>query len=197
VDPNTQNPQDPQPPYQPPQYPYQGDPNAQVPPQWGVPAPAQKSGGGLLGSIFRSVLGRIIAVVVIIAVIGGGYLIYDKVANPSHRSEVIFTATDQGSNDGCKITNRVTTVKAGSSVYVMVMWSHRLGSTDNVVEEDFKDGVSLGKLTDFWQPSDYVGYDCTTDAHDYGEDFSEPGTYEIKITVGDEVVADGTLTVTP
>jgi hypothetical protein len=88
-------------------------------------------------------------------------------------------------------------VKSGTPIYVMVMWSHRMSADEKVVEEDFKDGVSLGKLTDVWDPSDYAGYDCTAFKDDVSSVFAEPGTYEIKLTVGDEVVADGTLTVTP
>jgi hypothetical protein len=205
VDPNAPNPQYPQgqppqyqpPQYQPPQYPYQGDPNAQVPPGWGVPAQAPKTRGGFPGSILGSVVGRIVAFLVVAAILGGGAFLYYKIANPDHLSQVIFTTTSQEANEGCTVTNRVSSVKSGTPIYVMVMWSHRMNADEKVVEEDFKDGVSLGKLADVWDPSDYAGYDCTTFKDDVSSVFAEPGAYEIKLTVGDEVVADGTLTVTP
>ena len=162
-----------------------------VPPQWGVPAPTKSSG---LGGFFRSVAGRIIAIVVVLGILGGAGFIYMKVVNPDHLSQVIFTSTDQTSNDNCQVTNRVSTIKAGDDVYIMVMWSKTMSASDKVVEEDFRDGVSLG--TTPMDPSTYGGYDCTVDSTNYGSTFTEPGTYEIKYTVGDQVVADGTLTVT-
>jgi hypothetical protein len=182
-----------QPPYPPQQPPY--DPNAPVvPPTWGVPAPTQPAKRGLIGSIFGSIVGRVIGILVVVAILVGGAFVYQKVVNPDHLSQVIFTSSDQTGNK-CVVSDRVDTVKAGDPVYVMVMWARRLASTDKVVEEDFKDGVSIDKFD--WDPTDYAGYDCTTDATNYSDLFSEPGKYELKLTVGTEVVADGTLTVTP
>jgi len=201
VDPNNPQQYPPQQPQYPPQQyaqqaPY--DPNAPVvPPSWGAPAPTRSAGRGVVGSIFGSIVGRVIAFVAVIAILGGGAFVYEKVANPDHRGQVIFTTTDQTANANCSVTDRVSTIKAGSPIYVMVMWSRTMQSTDKVVEEDIKDGVSLGTQSDSWQPSDYSDADCTTDPNNYSDVFSSPGTYEIKLTVGTEVVADGTLTVTP
>jgi hypothetical protein len=188
------------------QYPNQGAPGAPqvpppwgqpAPPPWGQPAPTQSPGGGVAGRVGRSIVSRVIGFVVVIAVLGGGAYLYNKIANPDHLNQVIFTTTDQGSNSNCDVTNRISSVKSGSPIYVMVMWSHKLSASDVVVEEDLKDGVSLSKSSDNWSAADYSGYDCTTDPHNYAQAMSVPGSYEIKLTVGTEVVADGTLTVTP
>ena len=178
------------------------DPSAPVPPYvnppFQTPPPASNRSGGGIAGVIGAVVGRgmrrILGIVVILAVIAGGAFIYYKVANPDHRGQVIFTTTDQQGNSGCDISNRVSTAKSGTSIYVFVMWSRTMSSADKVVEEDLKDGVSLG--TTAWDTTDYAGYDCTSDSTDYSQSFSDPGAYEIKLTVGTDVVADGTLTVT-
>jgi hypothetical protein len=153
-------------------------------PGWGAPAPSPRSGR-------RRLLLGILAVVVIVI----GVAVVFSLLNPSHRGEVVFASTSQASNGNCKVTNQVSTIKSGDSVFIIVVWSHTMSQDETVVEEDFKDGVSLGTLT--WDPSNYAGYDCSTGDHDFKDVFSAPGTYEIKLTVGKDVVADGKLTVTP
>jgi hypothetical protein len=188
------------------------DPNAgqappPPPPAWGQPAPGQvpPPGWGQPGqpapgwgappaaprSNRRRLLLGILAIVVIVI---GGALIYSML-NPNHRGEVVFASTSQASNGNCKVTNQVSTIKSGDSVFIIVVWSHTMAQDEKVVEEDFKDGVSLGTST--WDPTSYVGYDCSTGDTDFKSVFSAPGTYEIKLTVGNDVVADGKLTVTP
>jgi hypothetical protein len=176
------------------------DPNAAPPapgwnqaPGWQTPPPAQS--GGFLGGLLKGAVGKIIGIVVVIAVLTGGYLVYDKVFNPNHRGEVVFSTTNQSTNENCKITNRTDTVKVGADLYVVVIWSHEMKADEKVVEEDFKDGVSQG--TREWDPSDYAGYDCFTATDNVTSLFPTPGKYEIKLTVGKDVVADGTITVTP
>ena len=177
------------------------DPNAAPPPPpawnqapgWQTPAPAKS--GGFLGGLFRTALGKIIGLVVVVGIVIGIGVFADKVLNVNHRGEVVFATTDQSTNDNCKITNRVDSVKVGEHVYYMVMWSHKMGADEKVIEEVFKDGTSLG--TDTWSASDYVGFDCTTVSQDISVLLTDPGKYEIKLTVGKDVVADGTLTVTP
>ena len=189
MDPNVPHDQNP---YQPPQ----GAPG--VPPPWGQPAPTTSGGSGAaIGRFMRSVVGRIVGGLVVLGIIGGATFIYQKVANPDHLSQIVFTSTDQTSNDGCKVTDRVSTTKAGAPVYLTVMWSHRMSASDKITQELFKDGVSIDKSDNAWDPSDYAGYDCYVDTTNLATDFNEPGSWEIKLTVGSDVVADGTLTVTP
>jgi len=140
-------------------------------------------------------MSRLVGIVVVVIVLAAAGWVYQTVVNPDHRGQVIFTTTSQSANDNCKITNRVDTIKAGSDVYLTVMWSRTMSSSDVVVEEDFKDGTSMG--TETWSPSHYAGYDCFTATDNLGDSFTEPGKYEIKLTAGSDVVADGTLTVTP
>ncbi len=153
-------------------------------PGWVAPPKAPRS------RLRKIVIGLVVAVVAFFAL-----AIVVSIINPSHRGEVVFSTTGQTATDNCKVANQVSSIKAGDSVYVMVVWSHTMSSSEKVIEEDFKDGVSLGTLN--WDSSNYAGYDCTSSAHDFKDTFTQPGTYEIKLTVGSEVVADGKLTVTP
>jgi hypothetical protein len=159
-----------------------GQPGQVPPPGWGAPAPRRGR---------RRLFLAILAVAVIVV---GGFVVV-AILNPSHRGEVVFASTTQTGNGNCKVTNQVSTIKSGDSVFIIVVWSHTMSQDETVVEEDFKDGVSLGTLT--WDPTNYAGYDCSTGDHDFKDVFAAPGTYEIKLTVGSEVVADGKLTVTP
>jgi hypothetical protein len=150
--------------------------------------------GKVGGAVARRVMGAV-GVLVVIGVLVGGYFIYDKVANPNHMGQVIYTTDDQTLATDCSTSNLVTTVKTGTHVWAVYMWSHRLSSDQAVVEEDFADGVSLGTYD---IPTDKSSdADCLSVTDDLSNSFTEPGTYEIKLTVGTEVVADGKLTITP
>jgi hypothetical protein len=200
VDPNVPN-QNPNPYQQPPQAPYPQAPYPQAPypqapetPQWGVPAPTKKSGflGGLIGGAVAKVVGSLL----VIAVITGGYMVYQKVVNPDHRGQVIFTSTSAKASDNCKFSDRVETIKAGDTVYMLIMWSRTMKSSDTILEEDILDGTSLGKADPGLDSSSYAGADCTTVINEMTSLFGAPGVYEFKFTVGDDVVADGKLSVT-
>jgi hypothetical protein len=142
-----------------------------------------------------SMVRRIVGVVVVVAVLVVGGFVYTKVANPEHLGQVLYSTTDQSNIKGCSVSDRVTTVKAGTPVYAVYMLTHRLSTSDAVVEEDFFNGSSMGKYP---LPSDTTaGVDCLAVTDDLSSAFASPGTYEIKLTVGTDVIADGTLTVTP
>jgi hypothetical protein len=163
------------------------------PPAWGVPVAPAGGVAAAAGGIGKNVLLRIIGIVVLAAVVGGGWFIYDKVANPNHHGQVIFT-TDVPTGSTCELSHQVTTVKVGASVYSTYFWTHRLKADQKVVEEDFKDGVSLGT---FDIPQDKSSdADCLGIYTDLKDEFTAPGVYEIKLMVGTEVVADGKITVT-
>jgi hypothetical protein len=146
------------------------------------------------GAAARPIL-RILGTIVVIAVIAGGVFVYKKVANPDHLGQVIYSTDSQTSTSNCEITHQVTTVKVGTSVYAIYMFSHRLNSYQAVKEEDFKDGVSIGTYD---LPTDKsADVDCLTVTDDLQTDFDAAGVYEIKLTSGTEVIADGKLTITP
>jgi hypothetical protein len=62
------------------------------------------------------------------------------------------------------------------------------------VEEDFKDGVSVATYD--IPTANSSDADCLVEQDDLSQSFTAAGTYEIKLTVGTEVVADGKLTIT-
>jgi hypothetical protein len=173
-----------------------------VPPAWATTPPAGSGGSGMGGVVGRagggflgSVAGRIIALVVVIGILAAGGFLVTKIFNPDHLGQVIYTTQDPSGTSDCSISGTVTSVKAGTPVWSVYMWTRRLSSTDAVVEEDFLNGVSLGKYD---IPSDKSSdADCLSVTNDLSSEFSAPGSYEIKLTVGTEVVADGKLTVTP
>lgn len=168
------------------------------PPEWGVVAPTQSAGsgmgaavGGALGRRLLGALGTIIVIVVIV----GGIFVYEKVANPGHHGQVLYSTNDQSSQSDCTVTDQVSSVKVGSPVYAIYFWEHRLTVDQKVTEEDFKDGVSIGTYD---IPTDKsADADCLVDQDNLSTEFTDPGKYEIKLTVGTEVVADGTVTITP
>jgi hypothetical protein len=172
----------------PPQYPE---------PQWSA-APQQS--GSVLGGLFKGVIGRIIGILVVAAVVGGGYLAYQAIVNPDKLGQVVFTTDAQTgtgpveSKDACKVNHTVTSVKAGTPVWSVYIWTSQLSSTDVVHEEDFKDGVSI--FSKDWDTSGTGGTDCVWVTDDLSQEWTAAGVYEIKLTVGDKVVADGKLTIT-
>ena len=173
------------------------DPGWAAQPAWATQpsAPSGGAGGGVLARLGGSIVGRIVAIVVVLAVIAGGYVVYSTVFNPQHLGQVVYTTVDQTDTSGCDTTSLVTSVKQGTSVWALYMWSHRLTSDQAVVEQDFRDGVSIGTYN---LPTDKTSdADCLWVEDDLSQEFTQPGTYEIKLTVGSEVVADGKLTVTP
>lgn len=165
-----------------------------VPPEWAVAAPTASAKAGIGAFLSRRILSLLVVVAVVVVVIIGG-IVVDKVFNPNHLGQVLFTTTSQENVSDCSISDTVATVKAGTPIYATYFWTHRLTSDQQVIEEDFKDGVSLGQYS---IPSDSSSdADCLSVTSDLSSGFSAPGTYEIKLTVGSEVVADGKITVTP
>jgi hypothetical protein len=167
------------------------------PPPWGVAAPTS-SGGGMGGAVGGAIKRRVLGALgglIVLAVIGGGIFIYTKVANPDHLGQVIYSTDDPAGVTGCSITHEVTSVKVGTAFYSTYVWQHQLKVDQTVVEEDFRDGVSLGTYN---IPTDKSSEaDCLTISTDLSSEFTSPGSYEVKLTTGGEVVADGKLTVTP
>jgi hypothetical protein len=163
-----------------------------------VAAPTKSAGSGVGGAIGGAVARRLLgalAGLIVLAVIVVGVIVYMKVANPDHLGQVVFTTSDMSSSTDCTVSNQVSSVKAGTPVYATYFWQHQLTATQQVVEEDFKDGTSLGTYN---VPTDSSSdADCLTVQDDLNATFTDPGTYEIKLTVGNEVVADGKLTITP
>jgi hypothetical protein len=62
-----------------------------------------------------------------------------------------------------------------------------------ILEEDFKDGVSIYREN---LQDRHGETDCLSITDNLAPEFDSPGTYEIKLTIGSDVVADGRLTVT-
>jgi hypothetical protein len=145
------------------------------------------------GAVTRRLLG-LLGSLAIVAVIVVGVVLYTKVANPDHLGQVLYTTVDQSAQADCSITSQVSSTKAGTPVYALYVLQHHVSIDQEMVEEDFKDGVSLGTYTLSHTLADA---DCLWTGEDLGPTFAAPGTYEIKVTAGQEVIADGKLTVTP
>jgi hypothetical protein len=191
MDPNDQQP----PPNQPPQEstpgwgappPPAGAPGTQ--PGWD-PAPAAPARGGIPRLlIVVGVVALLIVVGVVLAVLRSGHADAGKVVFTSHQP----TATEAQT---CDVGTRVTSIKVGTPVYAVYFFSRRLAATDTVNLELIKDGTSI---TSNPVPSNKTSdADCLEAFQDISATLDQPGTYEIKLTVGGEVVSDGTLTITP
>jgi hypothetical protein len=188
------------------------DPNTNAPmtpqgtpppaPPWSAPAPAQPGGGGapsVAKAAGNAILGRVLGLIgflVVAGIIVGGYIVYQKVANPSHLGQVVFTTDDTATLSGCDVGHQVSSVKVGTPVYAVYILQHRLTINQQVVEEDFKDGVSLGEYD--IAPEDSSDADCLTDLEsaNLSERWTEPGVYEIQLRVATEIVSQGKLTIT-
>lgn len=171
------------------------DPGWAAPPAWATTPPPSSGGTGLLGRMGGSAVRRVVGIVAVILVVAVGGIVYNMVANPDHFGQVLYSTTDQSNIKGCSVSDRVTTAKAGTPVWAVFMLTHRLSTSDTVVEEAFFNGSSMGVYT---LPSDTTsGVDCLAVTDDLSSTFASPGTYEIKLTVGTDVVADGKLTITP
>jgi hypothetical protein len=171
------------------------DPGWAAPPAWASAPPAASGSGSVVGKIAGSVAGRIIAAVVVLAIIGIAGFVYTTVANPDHLGQVQYTTTDQSDSTTCQLSDVVTSVKAGTPVWSLYQFKHRLSSTDAVFEQDYFNGQPLSTYD--WPADKTAGLDCLAVTNDLSTEFTTPGTYEIKLTVGSDVVADGKLTVTP
>jgi hypothetical protein len=186
---------------QPPQPPAAPDWSATTPPPtapgwaYAAPAPTQGSGMGTAvgGAIGRRILG-LVGLLVVVGVLAGGAYVYTKVANPNHLGQVLFATDDQSSQSDCTIIDQVSSVKVGTPVYAIYFWQHQLSADQAVKEEDFKDGVSIATYD--IPKTDSSDADCLVEQDDLSQSFTTAGTYEIKLTVGTEVVADGKLTIT-
>jgi hypothetical protein len=167
------------------------------PPEWAVTPPAPSSGSGVGtavgGAVARRLLG-LIGSLAIVAVLIVGYVVYQKVANPDHLGQVIYTTVDQNDVSNCSISSQVSSTKVGTSVYALYVLQHHVPIDQEMTEGDFKDGVSLGTYTITHPLPDA---DCLWTGENLNASFTTPGSYEIKVTVGQEVIADGKLTVTP
>jgi hypothetical protein len=190
MDPNTYNPMTPQ-----------GTPQGTPPPTppYGAPAPVQPGGGGSIakaagGAIMGRLLG-LIGFLVVIGLLAGGYFVYQKVVNPEHLGQIIFTTDDTATLTGCDVGHQVTSVKVGTPVYAVYILQHRLTAGQKVVEEDFKDGTSLGEYD--IEPED-TSADCLADEDEANLSlrWTEPGVYEIQLRVGTEIISQGKLTIT-
>jgi hypothetical protein len=168
-----------------------------APPAWGVSAPSSSAGGvgAAVGGAAKNIVLRIVGIVLVAAVIGGGFFVYKMVLNPDHLGQVLFTTTNTNSSSNCSITNQVTTVKVGTPVYALDMLKHQVAADTEITEEHFKDGVSLG--VDSYKATGVGKADCLTDDYDLSQDFTTPGVYEIQLRIGTEVISEGKLTVTP
>ncbi len=157
-------------------------------PGWGV-APAAPARGGIPRRF-------IVIGVIVLLIVAGAALGVLTFGHPD-AGKVVFTSelpTSSGAAT-CDVGTRVTTVKVGTAVYAIYFFSHRLATTDAVTLEVIKDGTSISKNA---VPSTNTSdADCLESFEDISTVLDQPGTYEIKLTVGGETVSDGTLTITP
>ena len=191
MDPNNQQP----PPNLPPQESTPGwgapPPPAGAPgyaPGWGAPSAAPARGGIPRLMIVVGVVALLIIVGVVLAVLRAGH---------ADAGKVVFTS-DQPTETAaqtCDVGTRVTSIKVGAPVYAVYFFSRRLAATDTVNLELIKDGTSIS--SDPVSSTKTSDADCLEAFQDISATLDQPGKYEIKLTVGGEVVSDGTLTITP
>jgi hypothetical protein len=171
------------------------DPGWAAPPSWASAPPAPSSSGSVVGKFAGSVAGRVIGAVIVVAIIAIGGFVYTTVVNPDHMGQVLYSTDDQTHSTSCDVSNVVTSVKVGTPVWSLYRFSHRMSSTDAVFEQDYLNGAPFSTYD--WPVDQTSGLDCLGVTNDLSADFTTPGTYEIKLTVGSDVVADGKLIVTP
>jgi hypothetical protein len=156
---------------------------------WAAPPPAR-----------RSRLPRIIAVVVVLALLAGAALFVLGNMQVPDAGKVVFS-TDKpvaGQSSGCKVDHQVTSVSAGTSVYATYIFSAKQGS-DVVSITVTKDGSPFLPATAM-QTSDTQGYNCFADTSDLSQIPSLPfdaGSYKFTLTSGNNTISEGTLTVNP
>ncbi len=157
---------------------------------WAVPpvVPKRSPLARIAGGVGALVVIAIIAIV-LYSVFGGG--------GPKDAGKVVFSTDPAaaGQNSGshaCDVGSQVTTVKAGTAVYLTFVFKDNVGDA-TVSWSIQKDGQPFYGPTAL-SASDTKGLDCLT----FTDDMSVlgPGTYTITATANDKTIAEGTLVIT-
>jgi hypothetical protein len=167
------------------QQPYGQQPYGQ--PQWGAVPPKKSKLPRILGIVGGIVVAFIVLAVVAALVVG----------NPN-AGKVVFTAdapTSSGAKT-CELSNKVTSINVGDSVYMNIFFKNRL-SGETVTLTLLKDGKEVDSIP-YGTAAEVNGIDCLEDYTNLADVFKQngAGSYEFKLTDSKgNVVSDGTLIV--
>ncbi len=135
-------------------------------------------------------IGPIAALLLILVVATGGYLLWVTYRFSSEHGQVMFTTVDPGGGNGCYVVDRVTSVPAGSNVWMVVVFDRPLG--DEPARMDISwNGSPYWSYT--WPLEDSQGRLCT-----YSEDlyWLPSGQWEFAFYRGAVLETSGTLEIT-
>ena len=107
----------------------------------------------------------------------------------SEQGQVMFTTTDPNGGNSCVVTNRVSTVNAGTHAWMVVMFNAPMDDKPLTVDI-VHDGMWVFSYT--WPVEQSKGRQCT-----WGEDMAAdtPGTWTYTFTRDGKTEASGTLTI--
>jgi hypothetical protein len=159
-----------------------GQPGYGQPGGWPAPAPAPK----------RSRMPLIIAIVVVVVIVGAVLWVVASNMRPPDAGKVVFSSDKPVAGMNCNVDHKVTTIKAGTTVYAYAIYKDKQGS-DVVTLTISKDGSKLGSAD--LPTSTTENTDCYGDTTDLGT--FPAGTYTFTLTSGGKTIAEGTLTITP
>jgi hypothetical protein len=134
-----------------------------------------------------------------VAVLGGGLVVFaagiwavssagGQIFLPE-RGQVI-AGTSQNPLDLCHPNGVKSTFAANETIWIAAIFSTHVPEGDDVVVTYARDGLRLGSAS---LTADAKGLDCYYEIEPVAG--ANPGTYEIKVTHGSAVIADGTFTV--
>jgi hypothetical protein len=105
-------------------------------------------------------------------------------------AKVVFTTKDPSGYQGCNIKDTVTTIDAGTSVWMVIIFKSTMDKSDISV-----DVIKDGETFDSWSydAADTEGADCFSDVDPFTD--LEAGEYKFQAYKGEAVEAEGTLTV--
>lgn len=151
------------------------------PDPWAAPLP--KKPGPRIGAV-RLVL-LLVGVVVVAAL---GALLYTV---NGEKGQVMFTTTDPNGGNGCIVLNRVTTVRAGTHVWMVAMFTQPIDDRPMSIQIAYNGAVYWSYA---WPPGAGKGGMCTWEPEDLA-DFPR-GVYTFTFIRGGTVEMSGTLTIT-
>jgi hypothetical protein len=177
-----------------------------MPPGWGAASSSSSGRFAAFGGGRRLLTILVPSILIILGLIGGGYRLFVAMTDNGQHGRVVFSTDNPKGMRGCDITGEVTSVKVGTPVFATYVWTRQINAGEDVVEEDFKDGILMATYQ--ISEANSVYNDCLGDTTSVSHRFSTPGAYEIKVSIPlgvdsdtgtmiSTVVADGTLTLTP
>lgn len=148
---------------------------------WAAPLP--KKSGPRIGAVWLILL---LGCVVVVA--GLGALLYTV---NGEKGQVMFTTTDPNGGNGCVVLNRVTTVPAGTHVWMVAMFTQPVDDRSMSVEVAYNGAVYWSYT---WPAGTGKGAMCTWGPQDLA--YFPRGVYTFRFLRGGSLEMSGTLTIT-